>query len=212
MKPRINAAARWAAASALCLTALLPVLAFAAAGDAAEAHSADAAHSESKGLVEIAASTVLWTLVVFAIVAVILKAKAWGPLIKALDEREQRIRDSLEAADRARAESLKAAAEHERVLAEARKQATAIVEEGKRDALAVKDSIIAEARKESDELKTRALNEIERAKNNAVYEIHDRAVELSYQIAEKLISKSLSREEHAAMVKKTVEQYQHAAS
>lgn len=216
MNPRIRVPACWATrsisrwvascVSALGLAAFLPALAFAAAED-------DGTHAAgSTGLVQIMASTTLWTVVVFVIVALFLKAKAWGPLIKALDDREQRIRDSLQAADRAREESLRAAAEHERVLAEARKQATAIVEEGKRDAVAVKESIVAEARKESEEVKTRALNEIERAKNNAVYEIHDRAVELSYEIAEKLIAKSLSREEHANMVKQTVDQYRSAVS
>ena len=37
----------------------------------------------------------LWTLVTFFIVLIILKAKAWGPLMDALDDREKRINDAL---------------------------------------------------------------------------------------------------------------------
>lgn len=177
------------------LQAFWPAAAYAAGG------------GEQKELISPDIALFGWTVIIFLIVMGILKAKAWGPLLKALDDRESKIRESLEAADRAREESRKAAAEHERVLAEARKEATAIVEEGKRDAMVVKDGIVSDARKEAEELKTRTLAEIERAKNNAVYEIHDRSVALSYEIAEKLIAKSLNQEDHKALIEETMKRY-----
>lgn len=186
----------WAIVVGVLATALLPGTALAAGGEG------------QKELIDPSIMTIVWTVVVFLIVMAVLRLKAWGPMIAALDEREQKIRESLEAADRMRAESQQAAAEHERVLAEARKEATAIVEEGKRDAVVVKETIVATAKRESEELKNRALAEIERAKNNAVYEIHDRAVDLSYEIVEKLISKSLSPEDHDALIKETLDRYQ----
>lgn len=149
----------------------------------------------------------VFTVVLFVTVLGVLWKFAWGPLLKALDEREGRIRDSLEAADRAREESRQASLEHERVLAEARRQASAIIEEGKRDAQVVKDGIVAQARCETEALRTRTLAEIERAKNNAVYEIHDRAVELSYLMVEKIIGKALSPSDHEALVKDTIVRY-----
>ena len=47
----------------------------------------------------------IWTLITFLVVLVILKTMVWKPLLAALDEREQRIRDALSAAEKARAES-----------------------------------------------------------------------------------------------------------
>ena len=43
----------------------------------------------------------LWTIVTFLIVLFILKVKAWGPLVEALEKREKQVKDSLKAAEKA---------------------------------------------------------------------------------------------------------------
>lgn len=179
----------------LGLAMSIPRLAFAAGG-------------EHPGAADVVVSTYIWTVIVFLVTLFILKTKAWGPIIKALDEREGRIRDSLEAAEKAVAESARVAQEHEKVLAEARKEASAVVEEGKRDAEAVRDRIVNEARVSAEELTGRAKADIGRAKDKAVHEIHQRAVELSVAITEKLIQKTLSPEDHKALIDETIQQYQ----
>ncbi|MFN0058597.1 MAG: F0F1 ATP synthase subunit B [Planctomycetota bacterium] len=176
--------------------AFLPTLALAAEG------------GDQPDLSQPVLPTMAWTVIVFVIVLLILWKKAWGPLLKALDERERKIRESLTAAERAQAEIRRAQEEHEKVLAEARRQATAVVEEGKRDADAVKERIVAEARQASEELKTRALADINRAKDNAVHEIHQRAVQLSMVLTEKLIKKTLKPEDHKALVDEAIDRYQ----
>lgn len=169
--------------------------------------SAWAAEGEQAGLMEPNLAVFVASCVVFVIVLLVLWKAAWGPLLKALDDRESKIREALEKADRAAEESQKAAVEHERILAEARREASAIVEEGKRDATVVKDGIVADARAEAESIRDRTLADIERAKNNAVYEIHDRAVELSYAISEKVIAKELNKADHDALVKETIQRY-----
>ncbi len=151
---------------------------------------------------------VITTIVVFLAVLYVLRSKAWGPLIQALDDRERKIRESLEAAERATAESERVAKEHERILSEARKEATAIVEEGKRDAEAVRSRIVSEAQSESETIKDRAIADIQRAKDNAVHDIHMRAVDLSIQISEKLVQKSLSAEEHKGLIDEAIQSYE----
>ena len=47
----------------------------------------------------------LWTLISFFIVLGILKWKAWGPLMKALDDREEKITSALDAASKAKEEA-----------------------------------------------------------------------------------------------------------
>ena len=72
---------------------------------------------------------IVWTIITFVVVLVILRSKVWGPLLLALDEREQRIREALESADRVREEARAQQAEHEKRLAEAETQARQIVTE-----------------------------------------------------------------------------------
>ncbi|MCI0651922.1 MAG: F0F1 ATP synthase subunit B [Planctomycetes bacterium] len=153
-------------------------------------------------------TTFAWTILVFLIVLAILWRTAWSPLLKALDEREGKIRASLEAAERALAQSKERELEHERVLMEARRQASAIVEEGKRDAQSVKESIVAESRREAEAITRRATADIERAKDNAIHELHQRTVDLSLKIAEKVIRKSLSAKDHEELVRDTIKEYQ----
>lgn len=171
------------------------------------AHAADTAHAESPGLTDPVLSTMAWTAGIFFVVLVLLYKLAWGPLLKALDDRESKIRASLEAADLMRAEQLKFQAEQEQVLADARKQANEIVAEGKRDAEAVKEKIVSDAKGAAEDAKNRALSDIDRAKDNAVIEIHQRAVDLSVVIAEKLVGHAVSVEDQEALVQQTIDQY-----
>ncbi len=168
-----------------------------------------AAHGESESkLISFIPSTMIWTILIFVVVLGALYKLAWGPLLKALDEREGKIRESLEAADRMREEQLKFQAEQEVVLAAARKEANELVAEGKRDAEAVKEKIVHDARMQSEDLKQRALAEIDRAKDLAVGEIHLRAVDLSIAIAEKLVGHAVTTEDQERLVQDTIEQYE----
>jgi F-type H+-transporting ATPase subunit b len=148
-----------------------------------------------------------WTIGIFVVVMLLLRKLAWGPIVKALDEREEKIRASLEAADRMRAEQEQFQAEQEQILAAARKEANEIVAEGKRDAEAVKEKIVSDARKAAEETQRKAIAEIDRAKDNAVNEIHTRAVDLSVAIAEKLVGRAVSVEDQESLVQQTIEQY-----
>ncbi|MFQ5653470.1 MAG: F0F1 ATP synthase subunit B [Planctomycetota bacterium] len=181
---------------------MLPALSLFAA-----AQHGDTEAAPKPGLMDPVAPVFVWSIIVFLVVLTILWKTAWGPLLRALDQRVARIRESLEAAQRAREEGARLAADHEKLMARARKEATDIVEEGKRDAHVVKDGIVADARKEAQDIANRAKAEITRAKDNAVHEIHERAVDLSITIAEKLIRRSLSSEDHEDLVKDAIDRY-----
>ncbi len=168
------------------------------------------AHAAQPGMTEPVLTTFIWNLLIFLVVLAILWRYAWAPLLKALDAREKRIRDSLDAAERALAESRERERAHEDVMANARREATAIVEEGRRDAQVVKDGIVAEARRESEALVQRAHSEIARAKENAVHEIHQRSAALAVFLAEKVIEKSLTPADHERLIQDTIHQYEKA--
>lgn len=187
----------------LCSLLLLVPATVVAADD-----SANGAEGAKGGLLDPDTETFIYAVVVFILAALILKKKAWGPIAAALDEREVKIRESLEAADKMREEQKAFQAEQEKVLAGARKEASAIVAEGKRDAEVVRDQVVADSRKQAEEIQARALAEIDRAKDNAVDEIHNRAVDLSVAIAEKLIGHAINDEDQERIAKDTIQQYE----
>ncbi len=148
------------------------------------------------------------TVVVFVVVVLIVKLKAWGPLMAALDEREANIRNSLEAAERAAAKAEDAAKANLKLVEEARVEAKEIVAEGKRDAVALAARIEEEAKAATADIKSRVIVDIERAKLIAVHEIHQRAVHLSIGISEALIQESLSADEHQGLIDDAIQSYE----
>ena len=191
--------------SALALLAIVSLVLFVASG---QLLAADEAGAEGKGLLTPEFEIFIYTIVVFLIAFLILQKKAWGPIAAALDERESKIRESLEAADRMRQEQQEFQAEQEKLLAEARKEASAIVAEGKRDAEVVRDQVVTDANTQAEEIKNRALADIDQAKEKAVDEIHTQAVGLSISIAEKLIGHSVNKDDQDRIAKDTISEYE----
>ena len=144
---------------------------------------------------------------IFLVVLTILWKKLFPPIVEALDKRAATIRDSLEAAEKARSEAQNMIAEHEANLDKARAEGRAIVEEAKADAKKVKDGIVKDAQRAADEIVARGKRELELAKQSAVDDLYSSASRLSFDLAEKVIQKSLSANEHQGLIDSCIQQY-----
>ena len=82
-----------------------------------------------------------WMLVSFSILLVILRRFAWGPIMKALSDREKSIEEALRSAEIAKEEMIRLQSGNEKILREAVLEREKIVKEA-RD---LKDSIIRDA-------------------------------------------------------------------
>jgi F-type H+-transporting ATPase subunit b len=142
----------------------------------------------------------IWTLVIFLTVVLVLGKFAWGPLLGALKQREDFIRDSLETAKKEREESATLLAKYTDQINRAREEATAITQEGRRDAEEVKKRIQAEARTEADAMIKRAKREIVIAHQDAITEIYNAVADLSTQIAERVLIREIDTEQHQDLV------------
>ena len=135
--------------------------------------------------------TIFWMVIIFGIVAFILKKFAWKPILNALKEREESIANALNSAEEAKKEVAGLKADNEKIIAEARKERDVILREAKD----LKEKIIAEA-KEKATLETQksiehARAQIESEKITAINDIKKQVAELSVMIAEKVIKKEL---------------------
>ena len=167
-----------------------------------------AADTSGKGPMDFDFKTAGWTVGIFLTALLILKKAAWGPIVQAMEEREHKIKESLEAADRMQAEMAKTNAENEEILREARREASEIVAEGKRDAQAVAEQVKASAAKEAEAMTDKALTELSRAEDTAIDEVHKLSVDLSLTISERLIGRSLEGSDHQRIAQEAIEQYQ----
>lgn len=139
--------------------------------------------------------TVLWSAIAFLIVFFILAKTAWGPILKAIRERESSIDDALKSAERARNEMANLQASNEQLLREARIERDNMIKEARE----TKDQIISQAKTQAEEEKERIVNAaretIQAEKAAAIAEIKNQVATLSVDIAEKIIREKLSSEE-----------------
>src|SRR5438132_4555144 len=85
-------------------------------------------------ILELKPSLALATLIVFLVLLLVLWRFAWGPLSKALHDREHHIESTLEEAERARRDSERLLAEHRAQMAQAAEQARSLMDEARRTA------------------------------------------------------------------------------
>ena len=148
----------------------------------------------------------IWTLVIFILVIVVLGKFAWGPLLSALQQREQFIRSSLQEAKDDREAAEARLQEYELRLQEAAAEATQIVEQGRQDADKAKVRIEETARTEADKLVDRAKREIDLARQAAIKDLYATSAGLATDIAGKVLKRELSPRDHERLIQESIEE------
>lgn len=150
---------------------------------------------------------IFWTLLAFLIVFFILRKFAWKPILNSLDAREKGIADSLETADRVRAEMAQLKSENEELLAKAREERAAMLKEA-RD---IKDKIINDAKEQAKTEASKIMSEtqqaIEQQKMAAMTDVKNQVGKMVIEVAEKILRKELgTKEAQEAHIKDLVEE------
>ncbi len=160
----------------------------------------------ASGFTEIRPGLIFWTLVTFILVALILRAKAWRPILDLVAEREKQINLAIESAKRERAEAEKLLAEQKVAIADARREAAESLQRNKAEMDKFRDELMARSRKEAEELKAGAAREISAERQKALAEIKGISVDLALQIAEKLIAEKLDDHKHRLLAEQFIDQ------
>ncbi len=184
---KISAMPAWSAAAMSSILLLAPTPAF-------------AADEGGGGLFAVDPGLFVWTLLVFLLVLWVLGKFAWGPILGALDAREQGIRKSIDDAAAMRAEAQLLLEEHRKQVADARRQSQEIVAEGRAAAERVGREIQDRAREEANRIVERARAEIERERDAALGKIREEAVELALAAASRLLRERLDEDRDRVLV------------
>src|SRR5581483_5644456 len=98
----------------------------------------------ASGLIKVVPGLMIWTLVTFALTFFVLKRVAFGPIQQAIDARREKIRQSIDEADRAREEAHRLVEEHRALVGRARHEAEEILAEARKVADAQRERVRAE--------------------------------------------------------------------
>lgn len=143
---------------------------------------------------------VLTHLVGFIIAVIVLKKFAWGPLLRLLEERRERIKNSFDEIEQKQAEAEKLNEEYQAKLreidAEARKRLTVAVTEGEKIATRIKE----DSRSEAKEMIVKAKEELDRDVAKARVALKEDMVAMALAATEKLIYEQLDDDKHRELV------------
>ena len=174
-----------------------PEVAPAGGGHADPGH---AGASAEPNILEPQPSLAIWTVVVFLGLFLVLRQFAWGPLSKALHQREEHMEHVLLDAERARNESERLLGEHRKQMAAAADEVRALIEEARRDAQAAGDEIIRKAQAEAEASRDRAQREIGLARDQALVEIWSKTADLAVSVAGRVLSRELNESDHRRLI------------
>lgn len=144
--------------------------------------------------------TLLGQMISFAILIWFSVKFIWPPLIKAIEERQQKIAEGLAAADNAQRHLAQADAKAAEELKAARAKANEIIEQAHQRANALIDAARAEAIAEGQRQKALAEAEIEAAANRAKEDLRRQVSALAVAGAEKLLKREINANDQKALI------------
>ena len=142
----------------------------------------------------------------FLILFGILYLVAYKPIMRMLDERSRRIKESMEQAESIKEQSARAEEEVKKQLGEASREGQERIARAVRAGEEVKQKAQAEARQETEALINRARSEIQRERDEAIGEVRREFADLTILAAGKVIDRSLDKEEHRQLIDKVLEE------
>jgi F-type H+-transporting ATPase subunit b len=141
-------------------------------------------------------SLIFWEVLSFGILFFVLYKFAFPGILSVLEEREKKIKDSLDQAERHRAESERALKTYEAKLSAAAKEAEAILAAAQERAQRLLDENEQRMSTEAERIKGEATREIDHERRKAVQDIRNQTTELALMVAEKVVQRSLTDADH----------------
>jgi F-type H+-transporting ATPase subunit b len=149
---------------------------------------------------------VIWGSAAFAVLLVVMW-KFGVPAVRNMEQaREERIRNDLEAAEKARADAEAEKSQYAAQIADARNEAGRIIEEARQSAEQVRRDLIARAETEANEVRERAQADIAAQQQRAIAELRTDVAQLSIDLAERIVERNLDRATQLQLVDSFINQ------
>src|SRR3954466_14651227 len=165
-----------------------------------------AAEKSSGGsfLVQPGIGLMVWTLVVVGLAMLILWKKAFPLIAEALDKRQKLIDESIDTAEKTKAEANSLLEENRERLKEPRVQPEDIVTRARKAAEVHEREATEEGRRKREELLAQARKDIEAETRRAIQEIRNEVASLTIQATEKVTRKTLSQDDQERLVQEAL--------
>ncbi|NIM07398.1 MAG: F0F1 ATP synthase subunit B [Armatimonadetes bacterium] len=141
-----------------------------------------------------------------AILLVVLYFVAYKPVMRMLDQRSRRIKDSMEQADAVKEQAARTEEEVKKQLEAAGREGQKRIAQAAKAGEEIREKARQSARQEAEALITRARGEIQRERDEAISELRKEVADLTISAAEKVIDRSLDKKAHRELIEKVMEE------
>jgi F-type H+-transporting ATPase subunit b len=155
-------------------------------------------------LVSPSGGLMIWTLLVFGVSMAILYKLAFPRIAEALDKRQRMIEDSIDSANKTKAEAAELLEEYRDRLKEARAQSDEIVSRARKAAEATEHEALEAARARREELLEQSKRDIEAQTNKALQDIRREVADLTVLATEKVTRKALNADDQKRLVEEAL--------
>jgi F-type H+-transporting ATPase subunit b len=164
----------------------------------------DALVVASNALIKVVPGLMIWTLVAFAITFFVLRKYAFGPIQKAIDDRREKIRMSIQEADRARDEARTLLEEHRALIGKAKGEAEEILAEARRIADSQRERVKEETEADRQRRLEETKRQIEAETQRALEQIRAEVASLTLIATTKVTGKVLDRDDHKRLIEDAI--------
>jgi F-type H+-transporting ATPase subunit b len=140
----------------------------------------------------------------FTFLLIVLRLMVYKPVLKMLDERRERIREGLSAAERGQEQAQQASREAQAQIESARREGQQIVAQAQQVATRIQEEAQNQARVQQEAILERARSEIQLERDNAISQLRSEFADLTISAAEKVIGQSLDRAAHQRLIEQAL--------
>tara|TARA_B110000014_G_scaffold224922_1_gene183402 strand:+ start:138 stop:626 length:489 start_codon:yes stop_codon:yes gene_type:complete len=142
----------------------------------------------------------------FLILLFVLSKLLYKPVIKMLDERAERIKESLSAAEKAKEDAASSAEKIEKELISARQEGQKIIDQAKKLSEEFKDKEKSKALEEIESLIEKSKSDLEKETRVAINELRKNFSTLVLEAAEKVVDKEIDENTHTKLIEKVLKE------
>jgi len=150
--------------------------------------------------------TIVATVISFLLLVWLLSAKAWGPLMKMMEERRINIESMLAQAENERQQAEQIKREYQEEMRKARQEAQEVIVKATKVSEGLANEILAASHAEAEKIKKSALADIERERDRAISEVKAQVADLSVLVAEKIIRQKLDMKGQGQLIEQFIQE------
>jgi F-type H+-transporting ATPase subunit b len=155
-------------------------------------------------LISVTPGLMIWTIVCFLIALWVLKRYAFGPIQNLIDQRQQTIQQSYEAAQEANARAEQLLEEHKKLIADARGQAEAILSEARKTRESMEQRMRDETEAERQRRLEETRKEIAAETARALEQIRSEVADLTLEAASRVVGRTLDSERDRELISEAI--------